>query len=164
MSNPLSSEIAPVLGRVPSGLFIVSVKNAAGEATGMLASWVQQAGFDPPAITVAVKNERYVNDWLAETSRVAVSIVGESQKGLLGRFGKGFEPGEDAFDGLKTAETSDGIPVLSDAIGWLAGDVAGSVNAGDHTIYVARLTEAGRGSRVESEKPWVHLRKNGLGY
>ena len=129
----------------------------------MLASWVQQAGFDPPAVTVAVKNERYVSDWFNETSRAAVSLVGESQKALLGRFGKGFEPGEDAFAGLETDKTSDGIPVLSDAVGWLAGNIVGSVDAGDHTIYALQLTEAARGPRFD-ERPWVHLRKNGLGY
>jgi len=159
-----SAELAPVLGAVPSGLFIVTAKNSDGQATGMLASWVQQAGFEPPAITVAVKNGRYLNDWLGATSRVAVSVVGESQKGLLGHFGKGFEPGEEAFEGLKTGATSDGIPVLADAIGWLAGDVTGSVDAGDHTIYAVTLSEAGRGPRLGEEKPWVHIRKSGLGY
>lgn len=162
--SQVPADLAPVLGSVPSGLFIVTATNGSGDVTGMLASWVQQAGFEPPAITVAVKNGRYLNDWIPATSRVAVSIVGEAQKGLLGHFGKGFEPGEEAFDGLETAQTSDGIPVLSDAIGWLAGDVTGSVDAGDHTIYVVRLTEAGQGPRLADGKPWVHLRKNGLGY
>ena len=160
----VNNEIAPVLGRVPSGLFILTAQNGAGESTGMLASWVQQAGFEPSSITVAVKNGRYLIDWIGETSRAAVSIVGESQKNLLGHFGKGFEPGEEAFDGLETSTTSDGISVLSDSLGWLAGDVTGSVNAGDHTIFVVQLTEAGQGPRLDDEKPWVHIRKNGLGY
>lgn len=162
--SDLSADLAPVLGSVPSGLFIVTVKNSEGQATGMLASWVQQAGFEPPTITVAVKNGRYLNDWLGESSRIAVSIVGESQKGLLGHFGKGFEPGEEAFAGLETAQTSDDIPVLADAIGWLAGDVTGAVDGGDHTIYAVRLSEAGRGPRLGDEKPWVHIRKSGLAY
>lgn len=161
---PDSSDLAAVLGRVPSGLFILTAKNAAGDETGMLASWVQQAGFEPPSVTVAVKQGRYLNDWLAEGPRAALSLVGESQKELLGHFGKGFEPGEDAFDGLEVARTSDGLPVLAEALGWLAGNVTGSVDAGDHTIYVVGLTEAGRGPRLDDEQPWVHLRKNGLGY
>jgi flavin reductase (DIM6/NTAB) family NADH-FMN oxidoreductase RutF len=162
--SELPADLAPVLGSIPSGLFIVTAKDSSGRTTGMLASWVQQAGFEPPAMTVAVKNGRYLNDWLQQTQRLAVSIVAASQKGLLGQYGKGFEPDEDAFDGIETAQTSDGIPVLSDAIGWLAGDVSGAIDAGDHTVYVVTLTEAGRGKRLGGEQPWTHIRKSGLGY
>lgn len=164
MTDNTKDAIGKVLGRTPSGVFILTASDGEGRSTGMLASWVQQAGFEPPAITVAVKNGRYLNDWLQQTSRLAVSIVAASQKGLLGLYGKGFEPDEDAFEGIETAQTSDGIPVLSDAIGWLAGDVSGSVDAGDHTIYVVTLTEAGRGPRLGDEQPWTHIRKSGLGY
>lgn len=159
-----TDDLAAVLGRIPSGLFVVTARNASGQTTGMLASWVQQAGFEPPAITVAVKNGRYVGEWLRQTNRLAVSIVAASQKKLLAQYGKGFEPHEDAFEGVATTQTSDGIPVLSDAIGWLAGEVSGSIDAGDHTIYVVRLTEAGGGPRLDQEQPWTHIRKSGLGY
>lgn len=159
-----TADLAAVLGRVPSGLFVVTASDGSGQSTGMLASWVQQAGFEPPSITVAVKNERYLNDWLKTAPQLAVSIVGESQKNLLGHFAKGFEPGENAFDGLDTAQTASDLPVLSEAVGWLAGEVTGSVDAGDHTIYVVRLTEAGSGPQLGTEPPWIHLRKNGLSY
>jgi flavin reductase (DIM6/NTAB) family NADH-FMN oxidoreductase RutF len=95
---------------------------------------------------------------------LAVSAVGETQKQLLGRFGKGFDPGVPAFEGLAIARTSGGLPVLADCLGWLAGDVTGSVDAGDHIIYAVRTSEASAGPRLDSEKPWVHLRKNGLNY
>lgn len=158
------SDLAAVLGRVPSGIFILTVRNEAGEETGMLASWVQQASFDPPAVTVAVKKQRYLNDWLAESPRAAISLVGESQKQFLGHFGKGFEPDEPAFEGLNIARTSAGIPVLSESLGWLAGEVIGQLDAGDHMIYALQLTEAGQGPTLDDEKPWVHIRKNGLAY
>ncbi len=40
--------IAQVLGRIPSGIFVLTVGDDTGRETGMLASWVQQASFDPP--------------------------------------------------------------------------------------------------------------------
>ena len=101
---------------------------------------------------------------LTEAPRVALSIVGKSQKQYLGHFGRGFEPGEPAFEGLDIARTSDNLPVLADSLGWLAGDVVGSVDAGDHVIYAIRITESVAGPKVAEEEPWVHLRKNGLGY
>ncbi len=163
MSESLS-DVAAVLGRIPSGLFILTAKNDAGDETGLLASWVQQASFEPPAFTVAVNKKRYLSDWLSASPRLAVSLLGESQKELLGHFGRGFEPGEPAFEGLAIARTAGGLPVLADSLGWMAGDVTGSVDAGDHLVYAVCITEATGGPRLESETPWVHLRKNGLGY
>jgi flavin reductase (DIM6/NTAB) family NADH-FMN oxidoreductase RutF len=157
-------DIAAVLGRTPSGLFVLTAQSPSGDETALLASWVQQAGFDPPAITVAVNKTRYLNDWLAVSPRVAVSVLGESQKKALGHFSRGFEPNEPAFEGHPLARTSDGLPVLADALGWMAGKVTGSLDAGDHLVYAVRITEAAAGPRFATEKPWVHLRKNGLGY
>ena len=83
----------PVLGRVPSGIFILTA--GVGErATGMLSSWVMQAGFEPPMVSVGVKLGRYVCDWLTEGQPFVLNLVGESQSQLLKHFGKGFEPGE----------------------------------------------------------------------
>lgn len=163
MSDHLS-DVAAVLGRLPSGLFILTARGPEGEETGLLASWVQQASFEPPVVTVAVNKSRYLNDWLKTTPRAAISIVGETQKQYLGHFGRGFEPGDTAFEGLDIARTSNGLPVLIDCLGWLAGEVTGSLDAGDHMIYALRITESSAGPRIADEKPWVHLRKNGLGY
>lgn len=163
MSESLA-DVAAVLGRIPSGIFILTAQGSSGDETGLLASWVQQAGFEPPAVTVAVNKKRYVNDWLGEAAGVAISFVGETQKQLLGHFGRGFEPGQPAFEGLSVARTQDGLPVLEDCLGWIAGQVTGSVDAGDHLIYAVRITESHSGPRLPDEKPWVHLRKNGLNY
>ena len=53
-NDPTTQAIGAVLGRVPSGVFILTASDGQGKETGMLASWVQQAGFDPPCDTVAV--------------------------------------------------------------------------------------------------------------
>jgi flavin reductase (DIM6/NTAB) family NADH-FMN oxidoreductase RutF len=158
------SPLAAMLGRIPSGLFILAARNDRGEPTAMLVSWVQQAGFAPPAVTVAVRKGRDLHDGLAVAPHAALSIVGESQKPILARFSKGIEPGEHPFEGLDFEQTASDLPVLTDALGWLAGDVTGQIDAGDHLVYLLRVTEAGFGRRREDELPWVHLRKNGLGY
>ncbi len=160
----MSDALATMLGRIPSGLFILSAKGADGEETGMLASWVQQASFDPPAVTVAINSKRYLKDWLTPGASVALSQIGETQKSMVGHFGKGFEPNEPAFNGLNTVATPNGLTVLSDALGWIDGTVAGSIESGDHSIYLIQLTSAAVCPRHPEERPWVHLRKNGMKY
>ena len=164
MTESQQTDLAAVLGRTPSGLFILTAQGPDGSQTGMLASWVQQAAFDPPAVTVAVKKGRYLHEWLSSHSEVALSLVGETQKEFLGHFGKGFEPREPAFEGLDTRKAENGLTVLAEALGWLEGRVTGTLESGDHVLYLVTLTGGGQGPRLEEEKPWVHIRKNGFSY
>lgn len=163
-STPDHDVIGAVLGRTPSGLFILTARGPDGAETGMLASWVQQAAFEPPIVTVAVNRKRYINDWMQADSPVALSLLGESQKQLLGHFARGFEPDAPAFEGIDVLRTPAGCPALAGALGWLEGKVTGSLDAGDHVVYLIGLTSAGGSDALESERPWVHVRKNGFNY
>ena len=156
--------IAKVLGRVPSGISILIAGDGSGNETGMLASWVQQASFDPPMVTVAVNRKRYLNDWLEADGVVTLNLLGEEDGRFLKHFGKGFEPDEPAFDGVETAKAGNGRTMLSEALGCLEGKVADKVNAGDHVIYVVEITAATAGANLENAKPWVHVRKSGANY
>src|SRR3989304_1498669 len=85
----------PVLGRLPSGIFILTA-GSGPRATGMLSSWVMQAGFEPPMVSVAVKLGRYVCDWITAGQPFVLNLVGDSQTKLLKHFSTGFEPGAPA--------------------------------------------------------------------
>ncbi len=164
MDDATRQAIAAVLGRLPSGLTILIAGNGTGRETGMLASWVQQASFDPPMLTVAVNRKRYLNDWLQPGSPVTVNLLSENDGPFLKHFGKGFEPDVPAFEGQNITRDANGLPVLSDAMGTLEGTVVSQTEAGDHFLYVVEITDAVAGKTLESAKPWVHIRKNGFGY
>lgn len=151
----------PVLGRVPSGIFILTI-GTGSRATGMLASWVMQAGFEPPTVSVAVKQGRYVCDWLTAGEPFVLNLVGESQKEFLKHFGKGFAPDEPAFEGLKVSHCARGVPVLSDAIGHMECEPIGHVDSGDHRVFLAKVV---RGKMNEKDgKPMIHIRTSGARY
>lgn len=159
MSN--SSGFDPVLGRVPSGIFILTV--GTGErATGMLASWVQQAGFEPPMISLAVKLGRYVCDWLTEGQPFVLNLVGESQSSFLKHFSRGFEPNEPAFTDIPITHCRRGVPILSNAIGHLECEPVSHVDSGDHRVFLAKVVR-GRLNQIHS-RPMVHVRKSGAKY
>lgn len=164
MDTETKQAIGKVLGRVPSGIWILSVRNAAGHETGMLASWVQQASFEPPMVSVAVKSERYINDWLHETEEAALSLLGQSQKDYVTHFGNGFHPHEEAFQNLDVVRSPGGAPVLADCVGHLEGPIRAVVPSGDHRLYLVEIQHAGIGPRLDSEKPMVHIRKSGFHY
>lgn len=159
--NTTLDSIGDALGRLPSGIFILTTEDQ-GRWTGMLASWVQQAGFEPPMVTVAIRKDRYVADWVERSGRFTLQQVAAGHKALLKHFGKGFEPGEDAFQGLPIREDAEHGPILSEALGAVAAEVAGHIDGGDHRIFLGRLVAAQR--RDDHAEPMIHLRKSGLHY
>lgn len=159
--TPAPSEaLAAALGRVPSGLFVLTAKSGARE-TGMLASWVQQCSFAPPQLTVALNNQRYALEWLAPGAAFVINVIPEGGKALIAHFGKGFEPDEPAFEGLDVARDGETPPVLLASHAYLVCRVAQRVAVGDHTLVIGEVTA---GAVLQDAKPAVHTRKNGLRY
>lgn len=158
MSQP--REFDAVLGRVPSGIFVLTI--GTGErATGMLASFVMQAGFEPPTISVAVKLGRYVCDWLTEGQPFVLNLVGDKQSHFLKHFGKGFEPGAPAFEGLAITHCARGVPILRGVLGHLECEPTSHADSGDHRVFLARVV---RGALEQDVPPMVHVRKSGANY
>lgn len=150
------TDFIAALGRVPSGLFVLTV----GE-TGMLASWVQQCSFDPPQVTVAVQRGRPVHTLLVDRAPFALNLLPAGQSDLVRHFGRGFARGQPAFTGLEVGRTAAGAPVLRAALGHLACDVVGRFDAGDHDLIIGRVV----GGALHSDgQPAIHIRKNGLKY
>lgn len=155
-----SESLAAALGRIPSGLFVLTMRHGDDE-TGMLASWVQQCSFDPPQVSVAVNKQRDVLAWLTEGVPFVVNVIPEGGKTLVSHFGKGFAPGEPAFTGLEIAPECETPPVLLASHAYLVCRVVNRVDAGDHMLVIARVTA---GAVLHEGKPTVHVRKNGLRY
>jgi flavin reductase (DIM6/NTAB) family NADH-FMN oxidoreductase RutF len=155
-----ASQLEAILGRVPSGLFILTIAHQENE-TGMLTSWVMQAGFEPPMLTVAVKQGRHVTEWLTAKEPFVLNLLRDDQKSLLSHFGRGFELGEPAFTGLKVHRTADNVPILVEALGHLECRPKSHVDSGDHRIFLAEIVA---GQLTTDGQPYVHIRKNGLRY
>jgi flavin reductase (DIM6/NTAB) family NADH-FMN oxidoreductase RutF len=148
------------LGRITSGIYILTIGEG-DRATGMLASWVMQAGFEPPMVTVAVRQGRYVAEWLTAGEPFVLNIVGEGQKHLLKHFGKGFEPGEPAFEGLEVRPVANGVPRLVECLGYLECEPTTHLDSGEHRIFLAQVTA---GELLADAAPMVHIRKTGAHY
>lgn len=160
MEQDVRDRVAKAIGRIPSGCAILTVRTAGGRRTGMLASWIQQAAFEPPMISVAIKRDRPVEALIDEAGGFVLNVLGESPTAMFRHFGKGFSPDDDAFAGLSVRETDCGL-VIDDQIGWLSVRVTAKHAAGDHWVYLAEVRDAGIG---EISPPYVHTRKNGLSY
>jgi flavin reductase (DIM6/NTAB) family NADH-FMN oxidoreductase RutF len=158
--DPLTA-LAPALGRIPSGLFILTAGQGDTEA-GLLTSWVQQCSFDPPRVTVAIKSGREVASLLQPGMPFTLNILAEGQTQLLGYFGKGPPPGPSAFAGLDVERPEGEAVVLRSTMGCLFCRSAGRFPAGDHEVYLGEVV--GGRLLLPEARPYVHVRKSGLRY
>ena len=128
----------------------------------MLTSWISQAAFDPPMLSLAVKKERPILAKLASGATFAVSVLAKNNMNVYKNFAKPFAPDLDRFEGLKVESDQHGNPILSEAVSYLSCVVKGQVEAGEHVVLVAEIV-GGSGLQIEHE-PMIHIRKNGFQY
>jgi flavin reductase (DIM6/NTAB) family NADH-FMN oxidoreductase RutF len=151
--------LAAALGKIPSGIFVLTARHEGAES-GMLASWVQQCAFEPPHITVALKQGRLLSEWLTTGATFVVNLLDEDQTDMIGHFGRGFNAGEPAFEGLALMESAT-APVLAEALAYLDCQVVSRHSAGDHEVYICQVLS---GAVINEGRPMVHIRKSGFHY
>ncbi len=150
------------LGRIVGSLCIVTTKQE--ELSGaMLASWVSQATFNPPGLTVAVAKERAIESLLHVGNKFVLNILQEGKHiSLMKQFLKPFAPGEDRFVGVATEEAENGCPILTEALAYLECRVDQRMECGDHWLLYA---VAEKGKLLQSEGVTaLHHRKSGSHY
>lgn len=156
----MSPEIARAVGRIPSGCSILTVRTD-DDRTGMLASWVQQAAFEPPVVCVAVKRGRPISALIESARGFVLNLLGENPGPMFKHFGKGFAPGEEAFAGLETADVEFGV-AIPDRIAVLSCKLIARQAVGDHEVFFGEVIEADAEESLPA--PYVHIRKSGASY
>lgn len=160
VSASQSDRTAQAVGRIVGSLCVVSAKR--GDITsGMLASWVSQATFNPPGLTVAVAKDRALESLTHTGDKFVINILAEGKQ-LRKHFMKRFAPGEDRFAGLETEEAANGCPILKDALAYLECVVQNRMECGDHWVVYA-VVENGK-VLENSGVTAVHYRKTGSYY
>lgn len=160
MADTEPTPLAQALGRLPTGLYIVTTLD--GETpVGFVGSFVMQNGLEPPVLSVAVGKARGPLAALRANGRFGVSILDADSQGVMGAFFGKLEDGQTPFDALDVEHAPGGSPVLSKALAWLECRVTGEHELADHVVLFG---EVEAGSQARAGDPSVHLRKNGLGY
>ncbi|MDJ0624991.1 MAG: flavin reductase family protein [Candidatus Caenarcaniphilales bacterium] len=161
--SDIKEQIGLSLGRIPSGLFIVTFhNNELNEPDGMLMSWIQQCSFDPPMISVAIKKDRKGLELIKESKYFVVNVMGKENAKMIGSFYKGV--GKAKFEGIDTSETENKIQYLSEAVSYLECEFQSSADTtGDHVQIFGKVLGGNLLNSAQNE-PSIHLRKNGYDY
>ena len=151
--------IGPALGKLPSGVYIAT-SMLGGEEVGMLASFVEQAGFDPPIITAAISVGRRLNEAIQESGLIGINVLGEEDGRLMKPFNQ--QENRSPFDSLELEDNEYNIPQLTEALAFLACKITGKIESGDHTIYAAEVMDGILNDPDRS--PMIRIRRNGFQY
>jgi flavin reductase (DIM6/NTAB) family NADH-FMN oxidoreductase RutF len=152
--------IGKALGRIPSGLYILTA-TWEGRVETMLASWLQQAGFKPPSISVALARDRAMGRMIAEAKIFGVTILSAEDKGLMKRFARP-PAGDDPLEGVALIDRPGRVPVLADGLAWLECELVGVHDfGGDHELVVGRIVA---GELLRNGQAYTHQRKTGFQY
>ncbi len=163
----LDSDLNKALGRLSGGLYVVTASQGQGNDLrrgAMVASWVSQASFSPPGLTVAVAKDRAIEALMQVNDQFVINILREDNfQPLLRQFLKRFPPGADRFQGIAILEDiAKGGPVLADALAFLSCQVKQRLETPDHWIIYA-IVEQGNVADPTSRTA-VHHRKVGSNY
>jgi flavin reductase (DIM6/NTAB) family NADH-FMN oxidoreductase RutF len=126
---------AQAVGRVVGSLCVVAAKRD-NATIGMLVSWVSQASFNPPGLTIAIPKERVGESSMGIGDRFVLNILKEGMN-VRRHFLKPFAPGEDPFADLDTEEADNGCPIIKDALAYLECTVNSRMDCGDHGLIYA---------------------------
>ena len=151
-------QVGKALGRVPSGLFVVTTKFEDKE-DAILASWVNQCSFNPPELTVALGQMRNARLLIESSQAFIVNVLGKESNDLMKHFFKSHEGS--IFEGLKTRQGVQEIRILTDAVSYLECKLADAVVSGDHVVYFGEVVG---GKILKGGEPSIHVRDNGFNY
>lgn len=160
VSNSQIDRTEQAVGQIVGSLCVLAAKREE-MSSAMLASWVTQASFNPPGLTVAVAKDRAVESLTHTGDQFVLNILQEGRN-VRRHFLKPFAPGEDRFAGLEVQDAENGCPVLSEALAYLECTVHSRMDCGDHWLVYAVVDN---GKVLQSTgMTALHHRKSGSQY
>ncbi|QZZ20777.1 diflavin flavoprotein [Leptothermofonsia sichuanensis E412] len=126
---------AQAVGRVTGSVCLVTAKQG-NTLLGVLTSWVSQASFNPPGLTISVRKDG-VGAMLASPNEPFVLNILKEGKSIPRSLLKPQVPGEDRFAGIAIQPAANGCPILVDALAYLECTVQNRMECGDHWLIYA---------------------------
>ncbi|MEM1369720.1 MAG: diflavin flavoprotein [Cyanobacteria bacterium P01_H01_bin.15] len=151
----IDSDLDKALGRISAGLYIITAQKG-DLKSAMLASWVAQASFEPPGITIAVAKDRAIESLMQVDDTFVLNVLEEGNYyHLMKQFLRRFKPGADRFAGVETRTAENGSPILLDALAYIECKVVSRVDCSGHWIVYSNVL----GGRVSNEDALTAVRR-----
>jgi flavin reductase (DIM6/NTAB) family NADH-FMN oxidoreductase RutF len=126
-----------VIGSFATGVAIVTARGDDGPA-GLTTNAVTSLSLEPLLLLVCFDNGSRTLPAIRTAGRFAVNVLHAGQEDLARVFASK-RVAEEKFEAA-THTVAHGVPVLDDALAWIACDLESLTVAGDHSIGIGRVT------------------------
>ena len=140
-------------GRIASGIAILTARDGASDV-GMTVSAFCSVSLAPPMMLVCVDRHASMHDFLLSHPRLGISITAADHEDHSRRFADKSE--KQRFEGISFSRGESGVMLLDNALAQLECQLTDHMQAGDHTIFIARVD---RGACGEG-RPLLYYRGN----
>ncbi len=146
-----------ILRKMPHALYVCGVKDGE-EINAFTACWIMQASFKPPLVVNCVRADSGSHAMIQSSGVFSLSFLPSGRKDLAEVFLKPQRRVGNKFEGVEFYLGETGCPILKDAMGYVECQVVGSVEKGDHTVFVGEVITAGVHQEADilrlEETPW----------
>ena len=140
------------------GVYILSSENE-GEYCVSTITWVSQASFQPPMISVCIKRNSASYEIVKKRGEFILHLLGDNQIELASTF---FKPTIFENEKLNGQEFSleNNLPLLKDIPAYIQCKVVEILDNGDHPLFLAEVVDA----KINNDSNPLELRKTGWTY
>lgn len=124
------------------GLYAVSCADA-GEVNAFTANWLSQVSFDPPLVAVSIENNTKSLPMIQRSRAFLINVLRSGDREMAGQLGKSALKQPDKLKNVAYTTGPGGAPILEAALAWVACEVKHTIEAGDSTLVVAEVVDAG---------------------
>lgn len=144
-----------VMRKFATGVAVVTVRDG-DEIHGMTANSFTSVSLDPILVLICVLNGNTTHEFITRVGHFAVNFLGDSQAEWAMRFAKQAPVPADPFYDIAYHRAATGAPIFDRSLGFVDCLVVAAHPAGDHTIFVGRVLQAGFGQSDDGPLVWFN--------
>ena len=128
------------LAHLVGGVTIVTSRGIRGEPHGLTATAVASVSLEPPLVMACVGKSSHTHGAIEASGVFAVNFLARSGQEMATRFSRS---GEDKYEDVEVRYGVTGAPLLPHTMAYCDCTVVEVVPAGDHTLFIGRVEQAG---------------------
>ena len=150
----LVSDFRHAMRRLAATVTLVTTNDADGQRYGMLATSVTSVTMEPPMLLVCVSRSAHIHPALMARKRMCINVLLDEQAELVRAFSSSL-PHDERFANVDCENhTTFGLPYLRDAQALFFCEIDQLVEAGTHSVVLARVLES---RAIEAVRPMVYV-------
>jgi flavin reductase (DIM6/NTAB) family NADH-FMN oxidoreductase RutF len=140
--------------RLAATVTLVTTNDADGQRYGMLATSVTSVTMEPPMLLVCVSRSAHLHPALMARKRMCINVLLDEQAELVRAFSSSL-PHDERFANVDCENhTTFGLPYLRDAQALFFCEIDQLVEAGTHSVVLARVLES---RALDAVRPMVYV-------